>query len=196
MSERAWDLCSVRTMIMVCPEYNRSHQEKEHMLLHLSIHTLYMHPQSSGTDTLQCFIFPLFKILNQNLLQASMGMDGKKLEYKGEDALRELEELTIKAKEVQDSILKEIITRNGASEYLNKYMQGSIDLLTFKTRVPVITYEKIQPYIQRIVNGEDSSIISGHQITEMLMRYISFPLFSAKFFMFFFPCRPFQLLDL
>ncbi|KAM0954357.1 putative GH3 family protein [Dioscorea sansibarensis] len=133
-----------------------------------STHYICIH-NSFGTGTLQCFIFPLFKILNQNLLQASMGMDGKKLEYKGEDALRELEELTIKAKEVQESILKEIITRNGASEYLNKYMQGSIDLLTFKTRVPVIRYEEIQPYIQRIINGEDSSIISGHQITEMLM---------------------------
>ncbi|KAJ0979836.1 hypothetical protein J5N97_015310 [Dioscorea zingiberensis] len=96
-------------------------------------------------------------------------MDGKKLEYKGEDALRQLEKLTIKAKEVQESILEEIITRNGASEYLNKYMQGSMDVSTFKTRVPVIRYEEIQPYIQRIANGEDSSILSGHQITEMLI---------------------------
>ncbi|KAG1371244.1 Indole-3-acetic acid-amido synthetase GH3.17 [Cocos nucifera] len=65
-------------------------------------------------------------------------------------------------------ILKEILTRNGATEYLSKYMEGSTDVAEYKRRVPVITYDEIQPYIQRIANGEDSSIISGYPITEML----------------------------
>ncbi|XP_010938422.2 probable indole-3-acetic acid-amido synthetase GH3.11 [Elaeis guineensis] len=95
-------------------------------------------------------------------------MDGKKLEYKGENALRELERLTMNAREVQEMILKEILTRNGATEYLSKYMEGSTDVAEYKCRVPVITYDEIQPYIQRIANGEDSSIISGYPITEML----------------------------
>jgi len=98
-------------------------------------------------------------------------MDGKRLEYKGEEALEELEKVTANAGEVQESILKEILTRNGGSEYLHRYMEGSTDAYEYKRQVPVITYDAIRPYIQRISNGEDSSIISGHPVTEMLIRF-------------------------
>lgn len=102
---------------------------------------------------------------------------GKKLEYKGEKALKEIEKLTAKADEVQNNILKDILTRNKETEYLRKYLKGnSKDVSEFKRRVPVITYKNIYPYIQRIANGEDSSLISGHRITEMLCR----SLFSAS----------------
>ena len=104
---------------------------------------------------------------------SSDSMDGKKLEYKGEEALNEIERLTEKADEVQKSILTEILTRNCETEYLFKYMEGSKNILEFKRNVPVITYKGIRPYIQRIVNGEDSSIITGHPITEMLSRSLS-----------------------
>ncbi|KAI5316160.1 hypothetical protein L3X38_045336 [Prunus dulcis] len=95
-------------------------------------------------------------------------MDGKKLEYKGEEALKEIERLTAKADKVQCKFLKEILTRNSKTEYLSKYMKGSKDVSAFKQCVPVITYKAIQPYIQRIANGEVSSLITGHPITEML----------------------------
>ncbi|XP_021763123.1 putative indole-3-acetic acid-amido synthetase GH3.9 [Chenopodium quinoa] len=95
-------------------------------------------------------------------------MDGKKLEYKGEEALKELERLTMNADEVQEELLEEIVTRNGDTEYLSKYLRGSKDVSAFKNRVPVISYSGIQPYIKRIANGEDSSLISGHTIVEML----------------------------
>ncbi|KAL2323636.1 hypothetical protein Fmac_028015 [Flemingia macrophylla] len=98
-------------------------------------------------------------------------MDGKKLEYKGEEALKEIERLTMKASEVQESLLKQILTQNRETEYLNKYMRGEkhvTDIVEFKRCVPVITYERIFPYIQRIANGENSSLITGHPITEML----------------------------
>lgn len=95
-------------------------------------------------------------------------MDGKKLEYKGEEALKEIEKLTSKADEAQENILKEILQRNGETDYLQKHIKGSKDILEFKHLVPVITYKDIHPYIQRIANGEDSSLITGHPITEML----------------------------
>ncbi|KAK5783835.1 putative indole-3-acetic acid-amido synthetase GH3.9 isoform X1 [Gossypium arboreum] len=95
-------------------------------------------------------------------------MDGKKLEYKGENALKEIEKLTTTAGEVQYGILKEILKRNAETEYLNKYMKGSIDVSQFKSCVPVITYKNIYPYIQRIANGEDSFLITGQTITEIL----------------------------
>lgn len=99
-------------------------------------------------------------------------MDGKKLEYKGEDALKEIEKLTEKADEVQESILKEILMQNGETEYLSKYLKGTKDVAEFKHCVPVITYKDIYPYIQRIANGEDDSLITGHPITEMLCRFL------------------------
>ncbi|XP_014512839.1 putative indole-3-acetic acid-amido synthetase GH3.9 isoform X2 [Vigna radiata var. radiata] len=99
-------------------------------------------------------------------------MDGKKLEYKGEEALKEIERLTMKASEVQENLLKQILTHNRETEYLNKFMRGEKNITEFKSFVPVTTYERIFPYIQRIANGEDSSLITGHQITEMLCRYV------------------------
>ncbi|KAM3706259.1 hypothetical protein ACJW31_03G140200 [Castanea mollissima] len=77
-------------------------------------------------------------------------MDGK-----NKEALKEIERLTAKADEVQENILKEILTQNSATEYL--------------INVPVVTYKAIRPYIQRIANGEDSSLITSHPITEMIM---------------------------
>ncbi|KAL0720145.1 hypothetical protein Bca4012_034744 [Brassica carinata] len=88
--------------------------------------------------------------------------------YKGENALKELERITSKAAEVQDNILCGILERNKGTQYLSKYMKGSKDVMEFKRCVPVITYKDVCPYIQRIANGEDSSLITGHPITEIL----------------------------
>ncbi|KAL8530891.1 hypothetical protein ACS0TY_007789 [Phlomoides rotata] len=98
-------------------------------------------------------------------------MDGKKLEYKGVEALKELERLTSKAGEVQEEILRKILEQNWNTEYLNKYLGGSISsksVYLFKNRVPPIAYKDIRSYITRIANGEDSSLITGHPVTEML----------------------------
>ncbi|XP_019188275.1 PREDICTED: putative indole-3-acetic acid-amido synthetase GH3.9 [Ipomoea nil] len=106
-------------------------------------------------------------------------MDGKKLEYKGEKALKEIERLTSNAGEVQEEILKRIMEMNGGCEYLNKYnlknknnsSSSSVeeDLVSdFKRCVPVIAYEDIRPYILRIANGDHFSPITGQPITEML----------------------------
>ncbi|XP_051141858.1 putative indole-3-acetic acid-amido synthetase GH3.9 isoform X2 [Andrographis paniculata] len=105
-------------------------------------------------------------------------MDGKKLEYKGVEALKELERLTIKAGEVQEQILTQILSQNCHTHYLSKYynnnnnccnnkLQLSHDL--FKKNVPLVTYKDIYPYILRIANGDDdSNLLTAHPITEML----------------------------
>ena len=76
----------------------------------------------------------------------------------------------MKADEVQESILREILAQNRETEYLNSYMNGATDIAEFKQCVPVTTYERFFPYIQRIASGEASSLITGHPITEMLCR--------------------------
>ncbi|CAN8285786.1 unnamed protein product [Cochlearia groenlandica] len=97
-------------------------------------------------------------------------MDVTKLEcnYKGENALRELERITSEAAEIQDNILCKILERNKDTQYLSKYMKGSKDVMEFKRSVPIIKYKDVCPYIQRIANGEDSCLITGHPITELL----------------------------
>jgi len=128
--------------------------------IYLSIYTLHTPVQSYTIQSLAV----LFFLAN---------MDGKKLEYKGEEALKEIERLTMNAGEVQENLLKQILTQNKETEYLNQYMNGETfktDLKEFKRCVPVISYEGIFPSIQRIANGEDSSLITGQPITEMLCR--------------------------
>lgn len=101
-------------------------------------------------------------------------MDGKKLEYKGARALKELERLTTKAGEVQEEILRKILEQNWDTEYLKKYLGdlslSSKSVFQFKSRVPAILYKDIRPYIVKIANGEDSSLITAHPIIEMLCR--------------------------
>ncbi|XP_027098422.1 putative indole-3-acetic acid-amido synthetase GH3.9 [Coffea arabica] len=100
-----------------------------------------------------------------------MVMDGKKLEYKGEKALKELEKLTANAAEVQEEALKMILTQNKGTEYLNKYMAGvesKSQVPHFKRCVPVTTYKDVRPYIQRIANGDNSNLITSQPVTEML----------------------------
>ncbi|KAL0435864.1 UNVERIFIED_CONTAM: putative indole-3-acetic acid-amido synthetase GH3.9 [Sesamum radiatum] len=85
-------------------------------------------------------------------------MDGKKLEYKGGEAVKELERLTRKAGEVQEEILRKILAQNCGTEYLNKYMYMGGDVgdsvSQFKNHVPVITYKDIRPYISELLMGK------------------------------------------
>ena len=54
-------------------------------------------------------------------------------------------------------------------------MNGSTDISAFKSQVPVVTYDVVQPYIARIAAGEPSSILCGEQIVELLRRCASLP---------------------
>ncbi|XP_010461156.1 PREDICTED: 4-substituted benzoates-glutamate ligase GH3.12-like [Camelina sativa] len=77
----------------------------------------------------------------------------------------DLEALTSNAKQIQDDVLKQILTLNANTEYLQRYLHGSSDKEHFKKNVPVITYEDVSPYIERVANGEPSNVITGNSIT-------------------------------
>lgn len=84
-------------------------------------------------------------------------------------ALRFIEETTRNADLVQERVLAEILCRNSQTEYLKRYkLNSAIDRDTFKSKLPVITYEDLQPEIQRIANGDRSAILSAHPISEFL----------------------------
>lgn len=95
-------------------------------------------------------------------------MDEHKLGCKGNDVLQELEILTMNAKAAQELILRKILEKNQATEYLNKFMNGSADISAFKSQVPVVTYDVVRSYIARIAGGEESSILCGEKIVELL----------------------------
>ncbi|KAB2006208.1 hypothetical protein ES319_D11G327000v1 [Gossypium barbadense] len=80
-----------------------------------------------------------------------------------------LEDLTNNAHELQEQMLEEILRRNAGTEYLSRFFpSGQADKQNFKTNVPIVTYEDIKPYIDRIANGETSSILFADPISQFL----------------------------
>ncbi|KAI5581863.1 hypothetical protein POPTR_007G050300v4 [Populus trichocarpa] len=84
-------------------------------------------------------------------------------------ALQFIEDMTANVDLVQERVLKEILTSNAETEYLQKYhLNGATDRDSFKSKIPMVTYEDLQPQIQRIANGDKSPILSSHPISEFL----------------------------
>ncbi|KAG2277022.1 hypothetical protein Bca52824_059577 [Brassica carinata] len=77
--------------------------------------------------------------------------------------------LTSNVKQIQDDVLKEILTLNANTEYLRGYLHGAYDKELFKKNVPVVSYDDVKPYIERVANGEPSNVISGKPITRFLL---------------------------
>lgn len=91
------------------------------------------------------------------------------LSEKNKKMLQFIEDVTINADEVQKKVLEEILSRNAHVEYLRKQgISGQTDREAFKKLVPVITYEDVQPYINRIANGDTSPILCSKPISEFL----------------------------
>lgn len=88
-------------------------------------------------------------------------------------ALQFIEETTRNADTVQERVLSEILTQNSRTEYLTRFnLNGATDRETFKSKLPVIIYEDLQPEIHRIaINGDRSAILSAHPISEFLTRF-------------------------
>ncbi|PWZ54548.1 putative indole-3-acetic acid-amido synthetase GH3.8 [Zea mays] len=96
---------------------------------------------------------------------APAGCDGQK----DAEKLRFIEEMTSDVDAVQERVLAEILARNAGTEYLARCgLAGATDRAAFRAKVPVVTYEDLQPDIQRIANGDRSPILSAHPISEFL----------------------------
>ena len=84
-----------------------------------------------------------------------------------------IEEMTGNADTVQTNVLAEILGRNADTEYLRYYnLNGATDRQTFKSTIPMVTYDDLQPIIQRIADGDRSPILSAHPISEFLTRLV------------------------
>ncbi|XVE50221.1 hypothetical protein DITRI_Ditri01bG0144500 [Diplodiscus trichospermus] len=80
--------------------------------------------------------------------------------------LKMMEELTTNAQQIQEQLLEEILMKNAATEYLSRFLNGHADRQLFKKNVPIVSYEDIKPYIDRIANGEPSDILLAEPLTE------------------------------
>ncbi|KAI9113454.1 hypothetical protein K1719_015381 [Acacia pycnantha] len=82
-------------------------------------------------------------------------------------ALQFIEDITRDAASIQKRVLAEILSQNADTEYLKRFnLSGATDRETFKSNVPVVTYENLQADVQRIVNGDRSPIFSSHPVSE------------------------------
>uniref|UniRef100_A0A0E0MFY5 Indole-3-acetic acid-amido synthetase GH3.17 n=1 Tax=Oryza punctata TaxID=4537 RepID=A0A0E0MFY5_ORYPU len=92
--------------------------------------------------------------------------------HDGPACLELIEVLTTHAAAVQRRVLAEILAMNAGTDYLRRFLgdAGGEDEVAaaFKERVPVVEYEDVKPYIERIANGAPSSLISSKPITELL----------------------------
>ncbi|GMJ05163.1 Gretchen Hagen3.6, DWARF IN LIGHT 1 [Hibiscus trionum] len=91
------------------------------------------------------------------------------LELKNKRTLQFIEDMTSNADEVQKNVLEQILSRNAHVEYLQTHgLNDRTDRESFKNIMPVITYEDIQPYVERIANGDTSPILCSKPISEFL----------------------------
>ncbi|CAN8256476.1 unnamed protein product [Cochlearia groenlandica] len=79
-----------------------------------------------------------------------------------------LEDVTTNAKQIQDSVLEAILSRNAKTEYLRGCLNGETDKQSFKKNLPVVTYEDYRSYIDRIANGEPFDLICDRPISLFL----------------------------
>ena len=58
---------------------------------------------------------------------------------------------------VPKKTLRKILEQNGEAEYLQKFgLGGRTDPKSFKACIPLITHEDLEPYIQKIIDGDTS----------------------------------------
>ncbi|KAK8648777.1 hypothetical protein V6N13_129520 [Hibiscus sabdariffa] len=80
--------------------------------------------------------------------------------------LKMIEELTANAEQIQEQLLAQILERNAGTEYLSRFLSGKTDKELFKMNVPLVSYEDIKPYIDRIADGDKSNILSAESVIE------------------------------
>ncbi|XP_059312514.1 jasmonoyl--L-amino acid synthetase JAR4-like isoform X1 [Lycium ferocissimum] len=88
------------------------------------------------------------------------------MRFDPEEVIEEFEALTKEAGKVQEETLKKILEENGGTGYLQQWgLNGRTDSESFKACVPLVTHKDLEPYIQRIADGDLSPVLTGKPIT-------------------------------
>lgn len=104
-----------------------------------------------------------------------MGMlDKMPKEFDPEQVVAEFDAMTKDAERVQLETLEKILQENGRTEYLQKWgLDGRTDPESFKALVPIASHEDLEPYINRIVDGDSSPILTQKPITTISLRFVT-----------------------
>ncbi|XP_077251201.1 jasmonoyl--L-amino acid synthetase JAR4-like [Tasmannia lanceolata] len=93
-------------------------------------------------------------------------MSQKMEKFNQERVIEEFESITKEPGRAQREILRKILEENSNAEYLQKLgLGGRTDPESFKECVPLVTHADLDPYIQRIADGETKPILTGKCIT-------------------------------
>lgn len=153
------------------------------LLLHNGMH----HTTNTNPSLANCYHYHHFHFLSSDSIMAVDSVTSSPLgppaTEKDAKVLQFIEETTKNTDAVQERVLSEILSQNAETEYLKRFgLNGATDRDTFKSKIPVVTYEDLQPEIQRIANGDHSPILSSHPISEFLTRYYYNCFLSSSFF--------------
>lgn len=89
-----------------------------------------------------------------------------------EKVIKEFEEITKNVGKVQEETLRKILEENAVAEYLQDVgLNGRTDSESYKQCVPLATHKDLEPYIQRIMDGDTSPILTAQPIPTMSLRY-------------------------
>ncbi|CAH9108294.1 unnamed protein product [Cuscuta epithymum] len=96
-----------------------------------------------------------------------MLVEGEKM-FNHEEVIEQFEALTKDAGRVQEDTLRRILQENSGTEYLLKWgLRGKTDPESFKACIPIAFHNDLEPYIQRIADGDSSPILTTNPITSI-----------------------------
>ncbi|VAH59056.1 unnamed protein product [Triticum turgidum subsp. durum] len=105
---------------------------------------------------------PVWRVDSGRMLEKKAG------EFSGEKVIAEFERLTRDAAIVQRETLRRILAENGNTEYLRGLgLAGRTDAASFKQCVPLATHADLEPYIERIVDGDATPVLTGKPVTSI-----------------------------
>ena len=86
--------------------------------------------------------------------------------------IEDFEEMSRNADQVQIQTLKDILLKNHSAIYLKNFgINGTTtDPEAFKALVPLVTDFELEPYIQRMVDGDTSPILTGRPVPAISLR--------------------------
>ncbi|CAM0880462.1 unnamed protein product [Alopecurus aequalis] len=95
-------------------------------------------------------------------------LEKKGSEFSAEKVIAEFERLTRDAAIVQRETLRRILAENDAAEYLQGLgLAGRTDPGSFRACVPLATHADLEPYINRIVDGDATPVLTGKPVTSI-----------------------------
>jgi auxin responsive GH3 family protein len=99
--------------------------------------------------------------------------------------IAEFKQETSRARQVQERVLAEIVTKNKGTEYLSRYIHGNEAdtgaaagskrrlVEEFRRHVPLVTHSELKPLFDRIASGDSSPILTADPVHTLSLRYVS-----------------------